>query len=395
MPGEPHHDSKFPSIKEVAKHAGVSPSTASRVLTRRGYTSLDARIRVERAAQELGYEPHLAAQALKSRSSRMVGLVIQDITNPFYSFVAKGIADVMGRAGFVLLLSDSREDREQEAESLRVMMRSRVGAVIVTPTLGNAEALQSIQQRGIALVQIDRTVPHVVSDTVVIDNFAGSYAAMKHLLDLGHTRIGVIAGPWQHSTGRLRLLGSRAAMQERKVPMRDNYVKASDFSRDTGYLVAGELLDENPRPTAVFAHNNVLAESLLTVIAERKLRVPEDVAVVGFDDPPWAQLVSPPLTVIRQPAYEIGATAAELLVRRFTRSEAATTPVNILLQPSLVVRESCGAHLPGEPPEEIPIERPVDGSGDASQIASSGIASAPTRVERDLPGTTARPRTSR
>jgi DNA-binding LacI/PurR family transcriptional regulator len=350
-PEDRPEQSRFPSIKQVADRAGVSPSTASRVLRRQGYASSRAQQRVERAARELGYEPDLVAQALKSRSSHMVGLVVQDITNPFYGSVAKGIGDVTRRAGLVLLLSDSQEEPEREAESLQVMAQSRVAGVIVTPTSENAELLRSIQRRGIALVQVDRTVPHVPGDTVVIDNFRGAYAGTRHLLDLGHTDIGVITGPQAITTGRMRLLGFRAAMKEKSVPVKRAYVKVSDYRRATAFKLADELLEENPAPTAVFTHNNVLTECLLEVILQRRLRVPEDIAVLGFDDPPWAQLVSPGLTVIRQPAYELGVMAADLLIRRLTRSgtDPAPPPAHVVLQPTLIVRESCGEHVDDVP----------------------------------------------
>jgi DNA-binding LacI/PurR family transcriptional regulator len=334
----------FPSITQVAKLAGVSPSTASRVLAQRGYRSTEARKRVERAAQELGYEPHLAAQTLKTQASRMVAVVIQDITNPFYAFVAKGIADVTRRSGFAVLLADSQEDREREEESLRIMVQSRVAGIIIAPTARSAVALRAAQQRGIAIIQIDRTVPNVLSDTVLVDNFAGAYSATKYLLDLGHTRIAVITGPRSLTTGRARLQGFEAAMKERGVVINRRYVKVSDFRRDTADSLARELLDEKPPPTAVFAHNNILAESTLAAIAERKLRVPRDVAVIGFDDPPWAQLAFPPLTVVRQPAYEMGAIAADLLIRRLAHVRGDEAPMHVVLQPSLVVRGSqCGA----------------------------------------------------
>ncbi len=170
-------------------------STASRVLRGRGYASDATRERVLRAARELEYEPHHAARSLRSRSSGMIGVVIQDVTNPFYSFVAKGIADVMRRNGLVVISSDSEESDDREAESLRVMLRTRVEGVIVTPTAGDGAVLQLLQRQGISIVQVDRTIAGVSSDTVVIDNYGGAYAATRHLIDLGHTAIAVAAGP--------------------------------------------------------------------------------------------------------------------------------------------------------------------------------------------------------
>jgi LacI family transcriptional regulator len=350
-------DGQLPSIRSVAARAGVSPSTASRVLRGAGYASDQARERVLAAAAELGYEPHLAARTLKSRSSQTIGIVIQDITNPFYAFLAKGIGDTVRRLGYVIMLSDSEEDRAREAESLRAMLGARVAGVIITPTVGNAKILHLVQRYSIALVQVDRTIPQVHSDSVLIDNFAGAYAGTEHLLRLGHTEIGVIAGPRTLTTGRERMRGYEAAMDAASVPVRPELVKTSDFRRETGVGLARELLDLPRPPSAIFAQNTILAESLLLVLDKRGIRVPDEVAVIGFDDPPWAALTSPPLTVVRQPAYSIGATAADLLLRRLTRPELEASPTSVMLSPTLVVRGSCGAG-PGAVGQELRIDAP-------------------------------------
>lgn len=356
---EPRPDAaRFPVIKEVAALAGVSPSTASRVLTQRGYASAAARQRVEEAARSLGYEPHLAAQTLKTQASRMAGVIIQDITNPFYAYVAKGIADVTRRSGLSFLLADSQEQRDREEENLRLMVQSRVAGVIVTPTSRSGNALRSVQQRGIVVIQIDRTVRGITSDIVVVDNASGAHLATNHLLALGHTRIGVIAGPRTLTTGRERLRGFQAAFEEAGILLPPCYIKLSDFRRESAVALARELLAEDPPPTAIFAHNNVIAESVLTVIRERGLRIPDDVAVVGFDDPPWTQLVSPPLTVVRQPAYEMGAMAADLLVRRLTGTSKFDSPAHVVLQPTLIVRGSCGGSSAVEAAATSPLQHP-------------------------------------
>jgi LacI family transcriptional regulator len=297
---------------------------------------------VLQAARELEYQPHHGARSLRSRSSKMVGVVIQDITNPFYSSVAKGIAQVMRQNGLVVLLSDSEEQREREAESLRGMLGARVDGLVITPTAGNADILELLQRQRIEIVQVDRTIPGVVSDTVLIDNFGGAYAATRHLLDLGHRQIGVVAGPEVLTTGRERLAGFRAAMHDAGVAVSEDHVKVSDFRREDSYAAATELLDATPRPTAIFAQNNALVEGVLGILRTRGLVVPDDVAVICFDDTPWAELASPALTVVRQPAHTIGVTAAELLVRRMRERDGDPTPTNIVIAPTLIVRGSCG-----------------------------------------------------
>lgn len=362
--------SRFAGIKQVAARARVSVSTASRVLGGHGYSSPEARARVEQAARELGYEPHLVARSLKRRSSRMIGLVIQDIVNPFYAFVAKGCEDVVRAAGYNLMLCDSEEDARREKESLRMLLQTRVDGVVITPTTGNGQTLALLQMRGIAIVQVDRVVPGVRSDALLINNFGGAYQATTHLLDVGHRIIGVIAGPPSLTTGRERRRGVEAAMAERGVAMDERYVKVGDFRRESGYQLARMLLDLDPRPTALFPHNNVTAEGALQAIYERGLSIPTDIAVVAFDDAPWARYLSPPLTVVSQPAYRIGAMAAELLLRRLAGPDPDDTdgPVTTVLDPTLIVRGSCGStSRPEGTVDAAPIIPPFPHDGSAKE----------------------------
>jgi DNA-binding LacI/PurR family transcriptional regulator len=340
-----------PSIKAVAERAGVSASTVSRVLRKEGYASEAARNGVLEAARELGYEPDLAAQMLKSGSSAIIGVEIQDVTNPFYASVAAGIAEVSRGAAYVPFLSDSQEDPKREHENLRMMLRIRVAGLIITPTINNVALLHRFQELGIPLVQVDRVAPKVISDTVVVENERAAREATEHLIGLGHERIGVLAGPGTLTTGRERLLGYTGAMRDHGLPVDDRLVKVSDYRRDSGVAAARALLDESPPPTAVFTHNNVLAERLLAVLAERRLRVPDDVAVVTFDDPSWARLVTPPLTVIRQPARRMGSIAADLILRRLRDESPDPAPAQVRLGLQMIVRGSCGGR-PSGPAED-------------------------------------------
>jgi LacI family transcriptional regulator len=334
---------RFAGIREVAALAGVSTSTASRVLSGRGYSSDASRSRVLKAAEELGYEPHIGASALKSQASPIVGVAIQDMSNPFYVDLVRGINAATRAASYVPLLFDSEESSEREAEILRVMLRVRVAGVLIAPSMTNLDLLRRVQEHDIPIVQVDREAPGLASDSVLVDNFAGAYEATEHLLRLGHTRIGVIAGPPALTTGRQRLLGFEQAMRDHGIEQDPRYVKVSDYRADTGAALARELISERPRPTAIFVHNNVLAERLLLALRDADLRAPDDIAVLGFDDVGWAQLVSPSLTVVRQPAYTIGRMAAEMLLRRIAGNQ--DPPVQALLKAELIVRGSCGAPL--------------------------------------------------
>lgn len=338
-----------PGIKAVAERAKVSPSTASRVLSNRGYASAETRRSVLEAARELGYEPDFAAQTLKSGSSAIIGVEIQDITNPFYASVAVGIAEVGRAARYVPFLSDSQEDPARERENLRMMLRVRVAGLIITPTMANAKLLRRFQELGTPLVQVDRVAPNIVSDTVLVDNARAAREATEHLIGLGHKRIGVLAGPQAITTGHERMRGFNEAMRAHGLPIDPRLLKVSDYRRNSGVTTARELLDERPAPTAIFAHNNVLAERLLAVLAERHLRVPDDVAIITFDDPGWTRLVTPPLTVIHQPARRMGSIAADLLLRRLRDPAADPAPARVELETRMIVRGSCG----GEPNDTV------------------------------------------
>ncbi|HWK29670.1 MAG TPA: LacI family DNA-binding transcriptional regulator [Solirubrobacter sp.] len=333
---------RAPNLKLVAERAEVSLSTASRALRGDQHVSPATRDRVLAAARTLGYEPHLAARALRTRSSAMVAAVIQDIGNQFYSYVARGITSVVRDTRYMLLLTDSEEDGAREAEILRTLLRARVEGVIIAPTVGNEDVLHLLQKQSVAIVQFDRTLAGLTSDAVRIDNYHGAYAATKYLLDLGHRSIGVIAGPQSATTGSDRLDGFLRAMAAHGAPVPDTHIRVSDFRRESGGPLAGELLDADPRPTALFVQNNALAEGVMGFVRQRGLRVPEDVALLVFDDPSWASFVVPPLTVVEQPAYTIGVTAAELLLRRMRGDAPSSTPTNVVIMPTLLVRGSCG-----------------------------------------------------
>jgi DNA-binding LacI/PurR family transcriptional regulator len=333
---------QLPGIKEVAARAGVSPSTASRVFHGRGSVSEATRKRVLRAAEALGYEPNLAASMLRSQISTIVGVEVQDITNSFYASVATGVAGVVRAAGYVPMLSDSQEDPERQAENLRVMLRTRVAGLIVVSTLASVTLLQRFQQLAIPLVQLDRAVSGIDTDSVMIDNRMASRLAVEHLVKLGHERIATIAGPQTSMTRRERLLGFEAVMQELGLEPDPRYVKVSDFRRETGAALTRELLRVRPRPTAIFAHNNVLAESVLKVLQAERIRVPEEMAVIGFDDTSWATLVTPPLSVVDQPTARLGEIAAELLLDQICGAAASRELRHIQLEPRLLIRGSCG-----------------------------------------------------
>lgn len=330
------------TIKEVAAQAGVSSATASRGLSGRGYVSLQARQRVQRAAAELAYRPHAAARSLKLNRTNTLGLMIADIVNPFYSYLADGLLDCARSLSYHVILCATDEDPHMEEEYLEVLMENRVDGIVAVPTGHNLRLWQEALKLGVKVVLTDREIAGIDADVVLVDNQKGAYEAVNLLLRLGHQRIGIICGPTSTTTGNGRLQGYYASLREAGVPIDPNLVQIGDFKRESGFVGAQRLLSLDDPPTAIFATNNVLGEVTMFAIRERGLKIPDDISLVLFDDVPWASLTSPKITVVAQPAYSLGYVSMERLVQRLQETdEVVRPPVRTILQPELVIRESC------------------------------------------------------
>jgi LacI family transcriptional regulator, galactose operon repressor len=322
------------TLRDVARAAGMSASTASRALNSTGYVSADARARLLAAAARLGYVANASARTLKQRTSRTIGVVVSAIGNPFYADLAAGIEETLRAAEYQMVLISDNSDSAQEIDGARTFLAMRAAGVIMTPVGSDAAAL--LMRHGIAVVELDRQLAKVPCDAVVIDNHRGARAATAHLLELGHRRVGLLAAKtnWTSDAGRLQ--GYRAAHRAAGVPIEPRLVtRIAPEAPDTVERVE-RLLDE--RPTAIFAANNVLTEQVWRAIRRRGARLPRDVSLVGFDDVPWMEMVEPGITTVGQPTVELGRRAARLLLLRADDSERP--PTVVCLQPSLVLRGS-------------------------------------------------------
>jgi LacI family transcriptional regulator len=327
------------TIADVAQRASVSVSTAARVLSGSGYAGEQTRQRVLRAAEELGYVANHVARSLRLRRTNMIGLLIADVENSFYSVIAKSVESVCKAAGYHVVLCNSSDDPNEETAYLKVLEGIRVDGLIITPTSHNRHLLERLRQKGIVIVQIDRRVEGLQSDAILVDNEAGAVDAVSHLIAAGHARIGIMTGPLDVTTGRERLQGYERALREHGIKQHSSLVRTGSFRRDHAIQGAQELITAEPRPTAIFTANNILAEACLIALAERGLRVPRDVSLVAFDDTPWMRMVNPPVTTIRQPTPDMAHSAAELLLRRL-RSPSGERPATMVFHTELVVRDS-------------------------------------------------------
>ena len=346
------HDTRAPTVKEVARLADVSTATVSRVMSGAGGVRKELVRRVHHAAENLGYQPNPAGRNLRVRSTRTIGMVFPDIENPFYASVISGAEEVLQSAGYALLLANYGEDPVRENTQLTTLRAERVAGILFAASGRPSADYRSVLDAGIALVAVSRIPVGLPVDLATVSNQEGARQATEHLIRLGHRRIGFIDGPVSLSTTRERHAGYEQAFRaERLAVPRDLTVYAEFFHRDAGFDAVMTLLRVASRPTALLVVSNNMALGALEGLRERGLEVPADMAVVGFGDTPWAALLQPPLTVVAQPAREIGATGARLLLERLQNPERPRR--SIVLDTQLTVRESCGAKLGVGPAQPV------------------------------------------
>lgn len=325
------------TIIDVARAAGVSTATVSRVLNNHPQVDPELAATVHKAVKDLGYRPSRVARSLRTRRSRVWALIISDIRNPFFTDMVRGVEDIAYAAGYSLILCNDDEDAAKEASYLELAMAENVSGVILTP-VGPTTDLGALASFGIPVVLADRTLGSPEADSVVIDNAAGAYQAVRHLVDAGYERIACITGPPRTTTGGERLAGYRKALRAEGTPDGEPLARIANFREDGGHAAMCDLLTLDARPDAVFVANNLMTIGALHAIAEAGLEIPRDIAIVGFDDMSWATLLKPPLTAVFQPAYDLGVETARLLRSRLDGYSGAARKVT--LTPSLRIRES-------------------------------------------------------
>ena len=332
------------TIRDVAARAGVSTATVSRVLAGQNGVGKKVRELVTEAAQQLDYQPNRLARYLRVGLRKVIGVVIPDLQNPFLTSVVHGVEDVLCREGYSLLLAHSDGLAEREQTQLAVLRGEEVAGLVLIPNNGPEANYESLQAWKIPVVAVDRTPRGFQVDLVRSNNQEAMREATRHLLSHGYKAIGFINGPAEISVAQERLAGYYDALREASLTPRDFLVIHSDFRQEGGHAAMGQLLRLAKPPRAVLIANNLMALGALQAIHERGLRIPDEVAVLGFDDMPWATSLRPPLTAVAQPAEEIGRTAAQLLLDRL--NDPSRMARQVILPATLVVRASCGAHSP-------------------------------------------------
>lgn len=328
------------TIKDVARLARVSISTVSRVQNGSANVRPETRERILQAFRQLDYEPNAVARSMIKKTTQSIGVIIPDITNPFFPAVIKGIEDLARKLGFSTILCNTDESVEDERKALQILRQKRVDGLIITAADEKGLHIKKAAGDGLPVVLVDRLVEEGNLDAVLIDNVFGAYQAARHLILQGHKKLGVIAGPQNLTPGRDRLQGFKKALREYGVQIEERYMKFGDFREESGYVLGRQLLEAPSRPTAIFACNNLMTIGLIRAILGSGLRIGVDIAVVGFDDIEIATMLNPPITVVTRPMYKMGSLAFELLMERI-EGNGPEEGRKVILIPELVVRGSC------------------------------------------------------
>lgn len=330
------------NIKDVAKKAGVSTATVSRVLGDFPGVRDKTRKKVLKAVSELNYEINAVARSLRQRKTNSIGIIVGNVLSQFYSVIAKSVEDTANKFGYHTILCNGDENPEKELEYLKVLKSNRVDGIILTPTGKNSEYVQHLINSRTKVVLLDRLIEGVDCDAVLVDNTNGAYKAVKHLTEQGYRKIGIVGGYLDRTTGAERLNGYRKAIEEAGISKDDSLIKIGNFKKESGRKLTEELLRQQNRPETIFTTNIDMSMGALIAIKEMGLTIPDDIGIVCFDDSDWALILEPPITVIRQPVYQLGSTAAELLIKKIEDEEKKIDhkPTVVILNTELIIRNS-------------------------------------------------------
>jgi len=330
----------MPTVLDVAKQAGVAPITVSRVINNSGYISQATRERVEAAVKELGYVPNTLARGLRSKRTKTLALVVTDITNPYFTLMARGVEDAAGASNYSVVYCNTDESEEKEEKYANLLAQRQVDGVLLVPSCGNVKTIKFLLSNNVHVVALDRRVSGVKIDTVRSDSEDGAYRLVKLLIGLGHKRIAMITGPKDVSTSVDRVAGYQQALVESGLGGNEQVYYAA-FNQESGYEFTKQAMMHSLKPTAIFGANNFIAIGIIKALRDSKVEVPGDVSVVAFDDFPETMLVAPFLTFVEQPAYEMGLMATELLLKRIS-GELTGGYQRLILPTEIIERGSTG-----------------------------------------------------
>lgn len=329
-------------LKDIAKRVGVSPTTVSLVLNQGSTSRISeaTRQKILEAVKELGYQPNRATKSRTLTIPPTIGFVVTDITNPFFTELANIVEDVTSRFGYNIILCNTRKNLKKEMEFLEVLWRRRVDGLIIAPVDDKESNLQDFLQHDIPVVLVDRCLQGIEASAVILDNVEGASMAIEYLINLGHTRIGIINGRQNTTTGQERLRGYIKTLEEHGLEIDKRLISDGRYTIEGGRQATEKLLNLSAPPSAIFSAGGVMSVGAFLEFRKQKVRIPNELSFIGFDDDKWTRFVDPPLTVVSQPITKIGAEAAQLviqLIQGWSKGEAR----KIVLKPELIIRESC------------------------------------------------------
>ena len=326
------------TVKDVAHRARVSTATVSRVINETRFVSEELRARVHQAMEELDYQPNVIARSLRCKKSQNIALVVTDIAYPFLAEVVKGVEGMSRELGYNAILCESNGEPERETACVRLLQAKQVDGLVFVAAGDSLSYAPALIAKQIPVVVCARHLPGVAVDTVIADDAESGYQATEHLIQTGHEHIGCIGGPPKFGLSDERVAGYKRALEAYGIPWLEDLVIHSDFRCQGGYEAGMELLNRDERPTAIFACNDLLAMGAICAASKQRLRIPEDVAIVGCDDIALASFTNPSLTTVAYPKHEMGVVAMEMLQRRIEGD--SSPPTRRILPTRLVVRDS-------------------------------------------------------
>jgi len=329
------------TIKQVAARASVSSATVSHVINGTRFVSEAVREQVQKAMDELEYRPNALARSLRSGYTHTLGLVLPDSANPFFAEVGHSIEIAAFEAGYSVILCNTENDFEKESLYIDVLTKKQVDGIVFVSTGDRSDSVEKLVEMKIPTVVMDRDFPGLELDIVAADNLQGGYLAAQHLIALGHKHIGCITGPSGINPSARRVAGFKKTLQEAGLIVEPDLIVSGDFHPESGWEMGRAMLVQGNAPTAIFACNDLMAMGVLRAATELGLRVPDDLALMGYDDIELASYTNPPLTTIKQPKVEMGLAALNFLLSRI--QDKQSVPQSVLLPVSLAIRGSCGA----------------------------------------------------
>lgn len=333
----------MPTIVEVAKRARVSTATVSNVIRGTKRVSPALSERVQTAIRDLDYSPNELARSLKMKQTRMLAMVLPDITNPFFPEIIRGAEDRAFERGYFLMTANTDEQIGRERRIIAALRSYRIDGILLASAPGkDMSHILNTMRAGISIVCLDRSVAGIKTDAVLLDNVRGGQECVRHLIQSGHRRIAIITGPLKLQTGRERLRGYEDALREADIAIDRDLIFEGDFREESGHRLSNELLRGRNKPSAIFVCNGVMTLGVLKSLEETGVRCPEDISLATFDDLTLDHSFHPHLTAVVQPSYEIGARAATVLMDRI-EGKLAQNPLIVRIVPTLVIRESTRA----------------------------------------------------